>query len=79
MTDDFTVIIENIEPNIITIESSFIDSVGILEIERFETPSVNIITGIDSITVNDLPDIPVSKIVGLDDYLDAYNFDCGSP
>lgn len=79
MTDNFTVIVENTEPNIISIESSFIDNIGILEIERFETPSVNIITGTNSINLSDLPDIPVSKLIGLDDYLDSYTFDCGSP
>jgi hypothetical protein len=79
MTDNFTIIIEDIEPNIITIESSFIDNVGLVEIERFDRPSVNIISGLDNITVSDLPDIPVNKIIGLDEYLDQYQFDCGSP
>ena len=79
MSDNYTVVIENIDPNIITIESSYIDNIGVVEIERFERPSVNIITGISSIQVSDLPDIPVDKIIGLDDYLDNYAFDCGSP
>ena len=79
MTDNFTIIIEDIEPNIITIESSFIDNVGLVEIERFDRPSVNIISGLDNITVSDLPDIPVNKIIGLDEYLDQYQFDCGIP
>jgi hypothetical protein len=35
--------------------------------------------GLSPISVSDLPDIPVSKIIGLDDYLDSYEFDCGTP
>jgi hypothetical protein len=31
------------------------------------------------ILLSDLPDIPVEKITGLDDYLDQYEFDCGTP
>lgn len=31
------------------------------------------------ILLSDLPDIPVEKITGLDDYLDEYEFDCGTP
>lgn len=79
MNNEFTIIIDNIDPNILIIESSYIDNVGLIEIERFGTPSVNILTGLSPVTLSDLPDIPVSKIVGLDDYLDAYEFDCGTP
>lgn len=79
MNDNFTIIIEDIEPNIITIESSYLDNVGLVEIERFDRPSVNIITGSENITINDLPDIPVDKIIGLAEYLDQYQFDCGTP
>lgn len=79
MNDEFTVIIENNDSNIIIIESSYIDNIGVVEIERFGTPSVNILTGLSPVTLSDLPDIPVSKLVGLDDYLDAYEFDCGTP
>jgi hypothetical protein len=34
----------------------------------------------EKILISDLPDnIPVSKISGLDAYLDEYEFDCGTP
>lgn len=34
----------------------------------------------EKILVSDLPDnIPVSKIFDLDEYLDQYEFDCGTP
>lgn len=79
MSQEFTIVIEDIGPNIIVVESSYIDSVGVVEIERFGAPSVNILTGLSPVTLSDLPDIPVSKLVGLDDYLDAYEFDCGTP
>jgi hypothetical protein len=79
MSEPFIISIENTEPNIIALETSFIDNVGVIEIERFGTPSVNIIMGLSPISVSDLPDIPVSKIIGLDDYLDSYEFDCGTP
>lgn len=85
---DFNIVIENLQPNILTIETSTISNFGIVEIERFSAPSVNILRGSEIINVSDLPDIPFSKIVGnlsisridgLDDYLDNYNFDCGTP
>ena len=59
-----------------------------MEIERFVSPSVNILSNGTIIGVNDLPDIPFSKITGnldvsridnLDNYLDEYVFDCGTP
>ncbi len=85
---EFTIVIENIEPNIISLETSYIDNIGVVEIERFGSPSVNIIDGYGIIGLEDLPDIPMSKITGnlsvfridgLDTYLDDYEFDCGSP
>lgn len=86
--NDFIVVVENSQPNIISIETSFLDNLGVIEIERFPTPSVNILGPSAIINVSDLPDIPFSKIIGnidvsrienLDDYLDHYNFDCGTP
>jgi hypothetical protein len=86
--NDFTVFIENLQPNIITIETSFLETVGVVEIERFSSPSVNILSRSAIINISDLPDIPFSKIIGnldvsrisgLDYYLDHYNFDCGTP
>jgi hypothetical protein len=85
---DFTVNIENTPPNIISIETSFLDNIGVVEIERFAAPSVNILSRSSIININDLPDIPFSKITGnidvarisnLDDYLNSYSFDCGTP
>jgi hypothetical protein len=86
--DDFTIIIEDIEPDILLLETSFINDIGVLEIEKYDIPSVNIYTGFSALTVSDLPDIPVDKIIGLDDYLDDYladytfeieEIDCGTP
>jgi hypothetical protein len=85
---DFIVELETILPNIISIETSFIDYIGVVEIERFAAPSVNILSRSSIINVSDLPDIPFSKITGNIDvsridnlgvYLDQYNFDCGTP
>ncbi len=85
---EFTIVIENIEPNIISLETSYIDNIGVVEIERFGYNSVNILSDKSTIAISDLPDIPMSKITGnlsvfridgLDTYLDDYDFDCGSP
>ena len=85
---EFTIVIENIEPNIISLETSYIDNIGVVEIERFGSPSVNILSDKSTIATSDLPDIPMSKITGnlsvaridgLDTYLDDYEFDCGTP
>jgi len=86
--DDFTIIIEDIEPDILLLETSFINDIGVLEIEKYDIPSVNIYTGFSALTASDLPNIPVDKIIGLDDYLDNYladytfeieEIDCGTP
>lgn len=76
---DFTIVIENDQPDILLLETSFINDIGVIEIEKYDIPSVNIYTGLTSITLSDIPDIPVSKIIGLADYLDQYEFDCGTP
>jgi hypothetical protein len=85
---DFTVKVENTPPNIISIETSFLDNIGVVEIERFAAPSVNILSRSSIINIDDLPDIPFSKIIGnidvsrinnLSVYLDGYSFDCGTP
>lgn len=84
---DFTILIEDIEPNTIIVETSFVDSLEVLEIER-AISSVNIISQSNILGINDLPDIPfskvtgnlpVSRISGLGSYLDSYFFDCGTP
>jgi len=86
--NDFIVIVENNEPNTISIETSFLDNIDTIEIERFSAPSVNILSASTIINVSDLPDIPFSKITGnldvsrisnLDAYLNSYTFDCGTP
>ena len=83
-------IIEITDPqiSILKIETSFIDNSNNLEIERSESFNIELINT-EKLLVSDLPDnIPMSKIVGnlsvlridgLDDYLDGYEFDCGSP
>jgi hypothetical protein len=90
MLDMSNFIIEITDPqiSILKIETSFIDNSNNLEIERSESFNIELINT-EKLLVSDLPDnIPMSKIVGnlsvlridgLDDYLDGYEFDCGSP
>jgi hypothetical protein len=90
MLDMSNFIIEITDPqiSILKIETSFIDNSNNLEIERSESFNIELINT-EKLLVSDLPDnIPMSKIVGnlsvlridgLDDYLDDYEFDCGSP
>jgi hypothetical protein len=86
--NDFIVVVETPGPNIISIETGFIDNIGVVEIERQVTPSVNILGPNTIINISDLPEIPfskitgsldVSKISGLNNYLNHYQFDCGTP
>jgi hypothetical protein len=83
-----TFIIE-IEPNtqILDIETSFIENINNIEIENYQTFNLEIINT-EKILFSDLPDIflentfgniNVGRISGLDNYLDHYNFDCGTP
>lgn len=86
--DKFTVEIIDSYINTVDIETSFGSVVNNLEIERFDAFNIQIINT-EKLLPSDLPDnIPMSKIVGsldvaridgLDDYLDSYEFDCGSP
>jgi hypothetical protein len=76
---DFTIVIENDQPDILLLETSFINNIGVIEIEKYDIPSVNIYTGLTNLSLSDIPDIPVSKIIGLAEYLDQYEFDCGTP
>lgn len=100
-------ILEIIDPSksYLQVETSFIDNVNNIEIERFETFNLEIVNT-EKILIGDLPDIPVSKIIGnwpvdridgldqyitdnasvlvenvigLPEYLDDYEFDCGTP
>ena len=79
MSDEYILVIETEDTNMLTIESSYVDDIGVLEIEIENAPSVNVLTGVGTITLSDIPDIPVSKIIGLDDYLDTIDIDGGSP
>jgi hypothetical protein len=83
-------ILEILEPttNILEVETSFGSIVNNIEIELFDTFNLEIVNT-EKVLASDLPDnIPMSKITGnldvarisgLDDYLDNYEFDCGSP
>lgn len=83
-------IIEILEPttNFLDIETSFGTTLNNIEIEKFDSFNIEIVNT-EKILASDLPDdIPMSKIVGsldvsrisnLDDYLDSYEFDGGSP
>jgi hypothetical protein len=83
-------ILEIVDPQIylLDIETSFVDNVNNIEIERSESFNIELINT-EKILASDLPDdIPITKIVGnldvarisgLDEYLDNYEFDCGSP
>ena len=78
-----------IEPStyILDIETSFVNSVNNIEIENYQTFNLEIVNT-ERILFSDLPDIflentfgnlDVGRIDGLDNYLDHYNFDCGTP
>jgi hypothetical protein len=85
---DFIVEIVDTETNIVEIETSYIDNINNIEIERYEIYNVDIINT-ERILLSDLPDsYPMNKIIGnlsvyrisgLSDYLDSYEFDCGTP
>jgi len=80
--------IDSLEISFLDIETNFIQNINSLEISRSESFNIELINT-EKILASDLPDnIPISKIVGnlsvarisgLDDYLDNYEFDCGSP
>lgn len=83
-------IVEILEPNInfLLVENSFGSVINNIEIERSNDFNLEIVNT-EKVLASDLPDdIPMSKIVGnlhvariegLDDYLDHYEFDCGTP
>jgi hypothetical protein len=86
---NFTVEITDPGKQFITIETSILDQPqNNIEIEKFQTFNIEIINT-EKVLASDLPDdIPMSKIIGnlnvariegLDDYLDNYEFDCGTP
>lgn len=85
---DFILEITDPQVTLLEIETSFVDNINNIEIERSESFNIELINT-EKILASDLPDnIPISKIVGnlnvaridgLDDYLDNYEFDCGTP
>ena len=85
---DFIVEIVDTETNIVEIETSFVDNVNNIEIERYEIYNIDVINT-EKILPTDLPDnYPMNKIIGdlsvyrisgLSNYLNTYNFDCGTP
>lgn len=82
--------IEILEPNtnFLLVETSFGSVINNIEIERSNDFNLEIINT-EKVLASDLPDdIPMSKIIGnldvariegLDDYLNSYEFDCGTP
>ena len=86
--DNFVVEILDPQINYLEIETSFGNTINNIEIERSTSFNIDIINT-SKVLASDLPDdIPMSKIVGnlsvaridgLDDYLDNYEFYCGSP
>ena len=82
--------LEILEPSVyyLDVSTSFIDNINNIEIERSENYNLEIVNT-EKILASDLPDdIPMSKIIGslhvsridgLDNYLDSYEFDCGTP
>ena len=81
---DFIIEITDPQTNLIEVETTYLDIVNNIEIERSDSFNIEIINT-EKILVGDLPDnIPMSKIKkagidGLDYYLDHYSFDCGTP
>jgi hypothetical protein len=83
-------ILEIVDPQIflLEVETSFVENLNNIEIERSESFNIDLINT-EKILASDLPDnIPMSKIVGdlhvsrilgLSDYLNEYEFDCGTP
>jgi hypothetical protein len=85
---DFIVEITDTDTSIIEIETSYTDNVNNIDIERYEIYNVDIINT-EKILPSDLPDtysmnkiigdLSVYRISGLNDYLNHYTFDCGTP
>lgn len=79
-------IVEITDPNnsIIEVETSYLDIVNNIEITRSDSYNIEIVNT-EKFLVQDLPDnIPITKFKkdgpdGLDQYLNSYSFDCGTP
>jgi len=61
--NDFIVITENTEPNIVSIENSSSDPAAIVEIEVPQSPTINILGPSATINASDLPDFYHTKII----------------
>lgn len=85
---DFTIEILEPNSNFLYVETSFGSVINNIEIERYDDFNLEIVNT-EKVLASDLPDdIPMSKIIGnldvariegLDNYLDNYEFDCGTP
>lgn len=76
---NYNVAVEHKNPDTVVVQTSITENNDFAEIVRTSSPSVIISTVSPTIKVSDLPNIPLSKLIGLDDYLDSYEFDCGTP
>lgn len=86
--DNFVVELLDPKKYYLDVETSFGNIINNIEIEKFSSFNIQIVNT-EKVLASDLPDdIPMSKIVGnlnvaridgLDDYLDSYEFDCGTP
>jgi hypothetical protein len=85
---NFIIDIIDTQSNIIEIETSYVDNINNIEIERYETYNLEIINT-EKILPSDFPNtypmssiignLPVNRVSGLNDYLNTYTFDCGTP
>jgi hypothetical protein len=81
---DFIIEITDPQTNLLEIETTYVDIVNNIEIERFDSFNIEIVNT-EKVLVGDLPDnIPLSKIKltgpdSVSSYLDSYEFDCGTP
>ena len=85
---NFIIDIIDSQTNIIEIETSFVENINNIEIERYETYNLEIINT-EKILPSDFPNtypmssiignLSVNRVSGLNDYLNTYTFDCGTP
>lgn len=85
---NFIIDIINGENNVLEIETSYNNTVNNIEIEVSESFQLEIVNT-EKMLRSDLPDtFPMSNIIGnlnitridgINDYLNYYHFDCGSP
>lgn len=81
---DFIIEITDPQTNLLEIETTYLDIINNIEIERSDNFNIEIVNT-EKVLVGDLPDnIPMSKIKqtgadSLNEYLNHYTFDCGTP